>query len=112
MQGAMYGAGVGALAGLSFGSSLIANSAIGAVIGVGTDYLIQRRSNPCQNIDITSLVISGISGAVGGGTGAAALKGGASAINSALVGGTLSGGVSMRLNYINSPGPKMVRYNP
>lgn len=108
----MYGAGVGALAGLSFGTSLIANSAIGATIGVGTDYLMQRRSNPCQDIDTTSLVISGLSGALGGGAGAAALKGGASAINSALVGGSLSGGVSMGLNYTTSPGPNMVPYNP
>ncbi|MBU4316822.1 MAG: RHS repeat-associated core domain-containing protein [Proteobacteria bacterium] len=112
LQGAMYGAGVGGLAGLSFGTSLIANSAIGAAIGVGTDYLMQRRSNPCQNIDTTSLVISGLSGALGGGAGAAALKGGASAINAALVGGSLSGGVSMGLNYITSPGPNMVPYNP
>lgn len=112
LQGAMYGAGVGALAGLSFGSSLIVNSAIGATIGVGTDYVMQRYSNPCQDIDTTSLVISGLSGALGGGAGAAALKGGASAINSALMGGSLSGGVSMGLNYITSPGPNMVPYNP
>jgi RHS repeat-associated protein len=111
-QGAVYGAGVGALAGLSFGTSLIANSAIGATIGVGTDYLRQRRSNPCQDIDTTSLVISGLSGALGGGAGAAALKGGASAINSALVSGSLSGGASMGLNYTASPGPNMVPYNP
>jgi len=53
-----------------------------------------------------------LSGALGGGAGAAALKGGASAINAALVGGSLSGGVSMGLNYITSPGPNMVPYNP
>ena len=108
----MYGAGVGALAGLSFGTSLIANSVIGATIGIGTDYLIQRRSNPCKDIDTTSLVISGLSGALGGGAGAAALKGGASAINSVLVSGSLSGGVSTGLNYIASPGPNMISYNP
>ena len=42
---------------------------------------------------------------VGALAGAAAFKGGASTIDAALVGGTLSGGVSMGLNYVNSPGP-------
>ena len=104
LQGAAYGAGIGALGGLSFGTSFIANSAIGATIGVGTNYLIQRRSNSGKDINVTSLVISGISGAIGGGAGGAALKGGASAIDAALMGGSLSGGVSTGLNDTTRPG--------
>ncbi len=111
LHGAAYGAGVGALAGLSFGTSLIANSAIGGTIGVGTDYLIQRRSDPNKDINVTSLVISGISGAIGGGAGAAALKGSASLIDAVIVGGSLSGGVSTGLNYATSSDPNMVPYN-
>ena len=104
MQGAAYGAGIRALGGLSFGTSFIANSAIGATIGVGTNYLIQRRSNSGKDINVTSLVISGISGAIGGGAGGAALKGGASAIDAALMGGSLSGGISTGLNDTTRPG--------
>ncbi len=112
LQGAMYGAGVGALAGLSFGTSLAANIAISATIGIGTDYLNQRISDPCKEINSTSLFFSGLSGAVGGGAGTATLKGGTSAITAALVGGGASGGISTKLNYLTSPGPYMVPYNP
>ncbi|MDL1984383.1 MAG: hypothetical protein LWX54_09395 [Deltaproteobacteria bacterium] len=99
LKGALTGAAVGSLAGLSFGTSLIANSIIGASIGATTDIASQYLSSPCGNIDTTSVVISVLAGAVGGGTGTAMIKGGAKAADAALMSGSLSGGSSMGLNY-------------
>ena len=110
LKGALSGSVVGSLAGLTFGTSLIANAAIGAGIGAISDIASQRISNPCGNINGTSVAISALAGAIGGGAGTAMLKGGATAIDAALFSGALAGGTSMRLNYAASPGPTMVPY--
>ena len=110
-KSALAGATVGSLAGLSFGTSIIANSIIGAGIGAISDIAAQRYANPCADINTTSVVISALAGAVGGGTGTAMLKGGASAIDATLLSGAISGGSDMGLNYVASPGPNMVPDN-
>jgi hypothetical protein len=98
------------IAGLSFGTSLIVNSAVGAGIGAISDIASQYYSDPCGEIDGTSVAISAIAGAFGGGAGTAMLKGGASAVDAALYSGALSGGTSMGLNLVASPAPNMVSY--
>ena len=110
-KGALTGATVGSIAGLSFGTSIIANSLIGAGIGAVSDIAAQRYANPCADINTTSVFISTLAGAIGGGTGTAMLKGGASAIDATLLSGAISGGSAMGLNYIASPGPNMMPYN-
>ena len=110
-KGALTGAAVGSLAGLTFGTSIIANSIIGAGIGAVSDIAAQRYANPCADINATSVVISTLAGAVGGGAGTAMLKGGASAIDATLLGGAISGGSAMGLNFVASPGSNMVPYN-
>ncbi len=110
-KGALSGAAVGSLAGFTFGTSLLANALIGAGIGVGCDILTQKWSNPCKPIYWTSVVISGIAGAVGFGSGTAMLKGGATAADAALISGALSGGVSTGLN-ATAEQNEMVPYKP
>ena len=110
-KGALTGAAVGSLAGLSFGTSIIANSIIGAGIGAISDIAAQRYANPCADINATSVVISTLAGAFGGGAGTAMLKGGATAIDATLLGGAISGGSAMGLNFVASPGSNMVPYN-
>jgi len=110
LKGALSGAVVGSLAGLTFGTSIIANSFIGAGIGTISDIASQRYSNPCGNINGTSVAISALAGAFGAGAGTAMLKGGATAVDAALFSGALSGGTSMALNYVASPGPNLVLY--
>jgi RHS repeat-associated protein len=110
LKGALSGAVVGSLAGLTFGTSIIANSVIGAGIGAISDIASQRYSHPCGDIDGTSVAISALAGAFGGGAGTAMLKGGMTAVDAALFSGALSGGTSLGLNYVASPGPNMVPY--
>lgn len=71
----------------------------------------QRYANPCADINTTSVVISTLAGAIGGGTGTAMLKGGATAIDATLLSSAISGGSAMGLNYVERPGPNMVPYN-
>ena len=97
VQGALAGAVVGSLAGLSFGTSFIANSFAGASIGAMTDIASQHFSRPCSDIDSTSVVISAISGAVGGGASTAMLRGGATTADAVFFSGAISGGVSTGL---------------
>jgi RHS repeat-associated protein len=110
-KSALTGATIGSLAGLSFGTSIIANSIIGAGIGAVSDIAAQSYANPCVDINTTSVVISTLAGAIGGGTGTAMLKGGATAIDATLLSGAISGGSATGLNYVVSPGPNMVPYN-
>jgi RHS repeat-associated protein len=110
LKGALSGAVVGSLAGLTFGTSIISNSLIGAGIGAISDIASQRYSNPCGNINGTSVAISALSGAFGAGAGTAMLKGGATAVDAALFSGALSGGTSMGLNYVDSSELNMVPY--
>lgn len=101
--GAGAGAVVGATADFTFGASLAVHVAGGAVVGALGDVLGQAatnlaKGNPAfQGLSVDSAVIGAIAGAVSFGGAALAVRGGAAALDAALVGASLAAGVDLGL---------------
>jgi RHS repeat-associated protein len=95
-KSALVGGLTGASAGLTFGTTLIANAAAGAGVAAAGDLFLQKWRG--ESVDWSSVGTSALVGGVGGGIGGAMLKGGASAVNSALWSGSIAGGMSSGLS--------------
>jgi len=109
LRGALVGALIGGTSGkFGWGKSIIRSSLLGGTIGATTDFISQSISNRLNakpflhRINYTSVFISGLAGAVGGGSQMASLKGGSDLVTSVLVGDSIAGGISLGLTYVDN----------